>query len=764
MPVGACQASSFAGIRLDSGPLMTGFVLAPTPFEGSKMSFSEPNVPAVIGYVSPLSAKAGQLLEFKISSVGDCDIHATVVRLDCCDPSPAGPGPKHVEVDFGLKERYSAFEQKAHLGSCLFGPGPPLPQSGELTLTFKVKPTFFGTTDQTIFSLQDADGSNGIALSHQQGMLLVRGLGHNAFSYKTNLTLRLNEWTQVDLVIDSEGLFLRTCQAISLKISETSFERSGLWEVLQTVDHICFAATWRGYPVQSFNGLIEAPSLSNSTHSAKPDQAEILARWNFGTGATNEWVTDEIDSSRRLALINLPMRAVRSSSWSGRNMDWKHAPQEYAAMAFHSDDLNDCQWDTTIAVKVPSNIPSGVYGLRIDNEAGIDTIPFYVLPGGDLPRKKIVFLAPTFTYMAYANHARGNFAGPLEARVKEWGAYPNNPDVIGAYGYSTYNCHPDGTGVTLSSRLRPIMTMRPEYLVYLDENGSGMRGFSADSHLTDWLTTKGFEFDVLTDEDLDREGVSALTPYDVVLTGSHPEYHTRSTLEALIAYRDRGGKLMYMGGNGFYWKIGRSNEHPHLIEVRRAEGGMRVWASQPGEYYNQLDGEYGGLWRRNGITPQRVAGVGFTAEGAFEGTYYLRTKESFQSELAFLFEGIPADQRIGDFGLSGGGAAGFEIDQACPGLGTQDFVTVVAASEGHGPTFVHTYEELLLPDVFEGGPRPYGGMRSNIVFGLAENGGGLFSVGSITFCGSLSHDDYHNNVSRLVENCLRKFLELSGSQ
>lgn len=728
------------------------------------MPVSKTIVPAVIGYVSPLSAKAGQLLEFKISSVGGQDIKASVVRLDCCDPSPSGPGPKHIEIDFGLENRYPASEQEAHLGSCLFGPIAPIPEAGDLQVTLKVKPTFFGTADQSIFSLQNADGSNGITLLHQEGMLLVRSLGNTTFSHITDLKLCLNEWTDLELVIGSTGLHIQTRNELSLENSESFFEQSGLREMLQVVDHICFAATWKGYPVESFNGLIEAPCLSSSSRSEKNGKSQVLAQWNFGRSATNEWVTDEINGSRRLALINLPMRAVRSSSWSGRNMDWKHAPQEYAAMAFHTDDLSDCQWDTTIALKIPSNIPSGVYGLRIDNDAGSDTIPFYVLPGDDLPRKRIVFLAPTFTYMAYANHARGNFAGELEARVKEWGAYPNNPDIIGTYGYSTYNCHPDGTGVTLSSRLRPIMTMRPEYLVYLDKNGSGMRGFSADSHLTDWLTTKGFEFDVLTDEDLDREGVSALSPYDVVLTGSQPEYHTRRTLEALIAYRDRGGKLMYMGGNGFYWKIGRSDEHPHLIEVRRAEGGMRVWASQPGEYYNQLDGEYGGLWRRNGITPQRVAGVGFTAEGAFEGTYYLRTKESFRRDLAFLFKGIPADQPIGNFGLSGGGAAGFEIDQACPGLGTQDFVTVVAASEGHGPTFVHTYEELLLPDVFEGGPRPYGGMRSNIVFGLAENGGGLFSVGSITFCGSLSHENYRNNVSRLVENCLRKFLELSGSQ
>ncbi len=189
---------------------------------------------------------------------------------------------------------------------------------------------------------------------------------------------------------------------------------------------------------------------------------------------------------------------------------------------------------------------------------------------------------------------------------------------------------------------------------------------------------------------------------------------------------------MYLGGNGFYWKIGRDPRLPHLIEVRRAEGGRRVLGKPTRRI---LQSARWRIWRALASKrhpPQKVAGVGFTAEGAFEGTYYVRTKESFQPELAFLFEGIPPDQRIGDFGLSGGGAAGFEIDQACPDLGTPDFVTVVAASEGHGPSFETTYEELLLPGIFDGGPRPYGGMRSNIVYGLAENGGGLFSVGSIT--------------------------------
>ena len=35
-----------------------------------------------------------------------------------------------------------------------------------------------------------------------------------------------------------------------------------------------------------------------------------------------------------------------------------------------------------------------------------------------------------------------------------------------------------------------------------------------------------------------------------------------------------------------------------------------------------FDGEYGGLWRRNGRPPQSLAGVGFTAQGNFVGSHY----------------------------------------------------------------------------------------------------------------------------------------------
>jgi N,N-dimethylformamidase len=720
----------------------------------------EQKIPNLIGYVTPLSAAPGGALEFKISSRGNRDVSARAIRIICCDPNPQGPGVKVAAADFGLAAEYTAVEQPAYLGSCAFGPIPILGDRSAIKVDLTVMPTLSSEAAQTLFSLQNIDATLGLAIVTRHDRLLLQQLDTNA-CHDTGIELPGNCWSRIEVILGLEGFSVAVRQHLPMKQEKTksaSFPHLTRSALVGT-DHICFAAVWRGHPEQTFNGSIENPSLSSTRSEPVPVATwEVIAEWNFGGDARDIWIEDEKDRARRLCLINMPMRAVRSSAWSGRHQDWKQVPPEYAAIRFHSDDLSDCGWETTIRIDVPEDMRSGVYGLEVDNGVGKDTIPFYVIPGERTKRRRIVFLAPTFTYMAYANFARGNFAGELADRVGAWNAYPHNPDEVGAYGYSTYSRHPDGSGINLSSRLRPILTMRPEYLIYFDPMGSGMRHFPADSHLTDWLETKGFEFDVITDEDLDRDGVTALSPYDVVLTGTHPEYHTRRTMEALIAYREAGGNLMYLGGNGFYWKIGRNDDVPHMIEVRRAEGGMRVWASQPGEYYHQLDGEYGGLWRRNGIPPQTVAGVGFTAEGAFEGSYYVRTAASYEKEFAFLFEGIAANERIGDFGLSGGGAAGFEIDQAAIDLGTPEYASVIAFSEGHGPSFHTTFEELLLPGVFDGKPRPHGGISANIVYGKSETGGGLFAVGSITFCGSLSHNNYDNNVSRLLENCLRRFL------
>ena len=151
---------------------------------------------------------------------------------------------------------------------------------------------------------------------------------------------------------------------------------------------------------------------------------------------------------------------------------------------------------------------------------------------------------------------------------------------------------------------------------------------------------------------------------------------------------------MYMGGNGFYWRIALHPDEPGILEIRRGEGGIRAWAAEPGEYYNAFDGNYGGLWRRSGRAPQVLAGVGFSAQGTFVGSYYRRNPDTYDDTVFWVFDGV-SDEVLGDFGLCGGGAAGFELDRVDECLGSPPSVRILASSENHTDDFIVVPEEML---------------------------------------------------------------------
>src|SRR6185437_3065928 len=114
---------------------------------------------------------------------------------------------------------------------------------------------------------------------------------------------------------------------------------------------------------------------------------------------------------------------------------------DYAAIHFHDDDLDDCRWEPDFRLEIPDDLPSGAYALRLTCPGGEDCLPFYVLPKRGGPHARIAVLASTFTYQAYANHARGNADAAFLARMREWGAAAYNPDQYPVYGRSTYNRH-----------------------------------------------------------------------------------------------------------------------------------------------------------------------------------------------------------------------------------------------------------------------------------------------------------------------------------
>jgi N,N-dimethylformamidase len=240
-----------------------------------------------------------------------------------------------------------------------------------------------------------------------------------------------------------------------------------------------------------------------------------------------------------------------------------------------------------------------------------------------------------------------------------------------------------------------------------------------------------------------------------VLTGTHPEYYSAAMLQALQDYTARGGRLMYMGGNGFYWRVAYHPTLPGVMEVRRAEDGTRAWVARPGEFFHSFTGEYGGLWRRNARAPQRLFGVGFISQGFDKCSYYRRTPAAANSRVSWMFEGVEGEL-IGDFGVLQDGAAGLEIDAADPRLGTPAHALVVARSENHSNTYELVAEEVLVPHgATDAVINP--DIHSDITFFETPNGGAVFSVGSIAYAGSLGWNGFQNNLFRLTTNVLKRF-------
>ena len=722
----------------------------------------------ITGYLNNISGRPGEKFEAKVSVQKKGEYTAEVVRIICADPNPDGPGLRYECQNFNLLKSYQGRSQKIDLGSYAEIPAHPCFVSEQLLIRTLIQPGFLRKSFSIIASSRNKS---------DEGWVLEVNSNMIKFTYcsvgsceEVCIPIQLNNsswyhiWAGYDLkksrlIIgckdkSDSNKFFKEC-SINQKKIETP---SKLFLAAKKVDEIS---------EQHFNGRLEGISIYSNLPIAdktpcfpgEEKHGDLLAWWDFSIGIETQSIVDRGPYGLGGRLVNIPYRAMRGANWNGSSMHWKVKPDEYSAIHFHEDDLYDCSWDTDFEFQIPLNAKSGVYGLKLKQGGNEDIIPFYVLPLKDGKKSKVCYLASTFTYQAYANHRRGNCDTEMRDRIRDWGANPNNPDDYPIYGQSTYNFHPDGTGTSISSRLRPILTHRPGFITFTDQAGSGLRHFSADSHLLNWLENIGIDFDVVTDEDLDNEGLGLISEYSTIITGSHPEYHTSKMLDTLQTYRDSGGKLIYLGGNGFYWKITRVPTLPGVIEVRRAEGGIRAWATAPGESYHQLDGEYGGLWRRNGRPPQALVGVGFSAQGLFESSYYRRMPDSYKPSSEWIFENV-TEEKLGDYGLSGGGAAGFELDRADFDLGTPPGTMVLARSEKHSESFVAVPEELLSHINTVTGENPEDLIRAEIVYTELRGGGAIFSVGSICFCGSLNYNGGKNGISQMLENVIRRFANL----
>ncbi|HEY7029761.1 MAG TPA: LamG domain-containing protein [Thermomicrobiales bacterium] len=734
----------------------------------------------LVGYTDRLSVAPGESIQFMVSST-QRTYRADIVRLIHGDENPQGPGFKEAEIESPVNGEYAGRVQPILTGSyVLVLTDARLDLAGGVTLQAWVMPTTPEKGQQGLLGKWSASDSSGYLLAIEDGGDLALRLGDGkgkTVDVRSGVPLAHHTWSFVAASFDAADGRVRLVQRPATIWPLDRYTAA----VEQTVDlrglgttgaPFLMAGIWRGSIPGAgqvgalFNGKIEHPRLWRRALTAdevealaggaEPTEvgAGLVAAWDFSREISSSWVVDVGPHGLDGVAVNMPMRAATGHTWTGDEVDFKRAPNEYAAIHFHDDDLEDANWEADFTLEVPEGLPSGVYAARLRSGADEDYLPFVVRPEAGRATAPIAYLIPTLTYLAYASEHEivgDPVVFPFYDRTMHAAEYRY---IAEHHLHSLYDYHADGTGVCYASWKRPLVNMRPKAI---RSAFASPEHLAADLYLIDWMEQKGHRYDCLADENLHTDGVELLRPYKVVVTGTHPEYWSGPMLAALETYLAEGGRVMYLGGNGFYWVTGFDPERPHAIEVRRW-GGTGAWVAKPGEYYLSTTGELGGLWRNRNRAPQKLLGVGFTSQGFDYSRPYHRQPDSFDPRAAFIFEGIGDDEVIGDFPslTLRHGAAGYEIDRAAPSLGTPPHALVVATATGFSDSYQHVIEECLMSTPHEGGTmQPL--VRADVVYFEGPNGGAVFSTGSIAWCGCLSSNHYDNNVSRITDNVLRRF-------
>ena len=640
---------------------------------------------------------------------------ATLVRLRGLvgDGIPMG----YVEEQIGQSVDVEACHRAVPMGSyATASRGPPVAAGASWRWTMRLFPTL---TDRGELI---AWGDGGPRLVLADGTLSGRWGGATT----TPVPIDVGHWAELSFGYDSDlGL-------LSLLVEPVG--SGGWWRVARSSRCVAGSSAIGG-PLtfaRGYNGKLEAPTFTEA--------GVVVARWDFAGGMTTQQIAGEGPAAAQLDLVNAPRRAVTSSRWDGTRHDWTTAPSHYSAIHFHDDDLADCRWPIDGEILVPAAAASGVYAVRLEGGDGLSHTPLFVRASRPA---RLAFLASTLSYLAYGNSI---WIPPSGGGVAS--RFPDEAEAARGFGLSAYCRHRDGSGIGLVSMRRPILSTTPGFL---GEAIGGQVLLNDDLRIVAWLDRIGEPYDVVTDHDLHDRGAAALASYTTLVTGVHPEYHTDATLDALDSFAGRGGRLMYMGANGFYWRVGLLPGASHVMEVRRAEGGIRTWAEPPGEYHHQSDGRLGGLWRRLGRSPNRLVGIGFSAQGdERESRPYVPTAAADDPRAAFLFDGVTAPV----LGAAGplGAAAGYELDRADPALGTPPHALVVARADGFGPLTVPVNEERLTGELHEAA-EPLG---ADMTFFEGPAGGAVLSMGSILFAGALGEDA---GAGRLATNAIRRFMQ-----
>lgn len=374
---------------------------------------------------------------------------------------------------------------------------------------------------------------------------------------------------------------------------------------------------------------------------------------------------------------------------------------------------------TPIQHRVEAPQRSGLYYLWARTPSGDNySFPWVVAP--DRPRARIAVLANTNTWNAY--NAFGGRSNYINAT-----SLPSAPTVNARQDLDRYNTAQSVWGKP-DEAYRPLAFERPEHGNHIFDNSPWDRSSISDPiqgraqcglvpaewRLLGWLEREGFDYDYYADGQL-QEGTLTLESYDVLVLGVHPEYWTREMFRRVEEWVHRGGRLVYLGGNGLNCEVIIEGDRMHCLSFDDAK---------------PPNSKHESRMHRTYAPEARLLGIAFTHAGAMTAAAYRVLQPAH-----WAFEGTGLEEgdsfgRVSQHERVPGGASGHETDKVTPNSPKQ--VEIIARGEN-----------------------PEGGGAEMVVIKLGQ--GSVFSTGSITWVTSLHVDE---SVSRITRNVLRRFLEM----
>jgi hypothetical protein len=371
---------------------------------------------------------------------------------------------------------------------------------------------------------------------------------------------------------------------------------------------------------------------------------------------------------------------------------------------------------------------SGLYYFHARTETGrFFAFPWIVAPPltlGRVPacgtclRAPIAVLASNINWNAYNNFGgRSNYIHP--------DLLPPAPTVNARLELKRYT-DPEHVNYN-TTEYAPLSFERPEPINHISEEvritdpiegRAACHIAPAEWRLLGWLEREGFEYDLYAETQL-HVGALDLDAYRVLILGPHPEYWSRAMYDAVKAWVfERGGRLMYLGGNGLNCEVDFLDEQT-CIYRNDDERRLRV----PGSPYESR-------FHLRHESEANLLGVVYDDRGVMTAAPYQVVDAS---HWVFAGTGLREGDRFGIHSQHErvpGGASGHETDKRSPS----------------SPANTRLLAKGLNPD----------GGGAEMVLHEPGGGGAVFSAGSICWTSSLWVDD---GVSRITANVLRRFLE-----